>query len=40
MIARIADILTASRATLAADAFGVAAIAAMTLALLHLPALV
>ncbi len=40
MIARIADIFAESRTTLVADALGAAAIAAMTLGLLHLPALV
>jgi hypothetical protein len=37
---RIAEIILASRATLVADMAGVAAIAAMTLGLLHLPGLV
>jgi hypothetical protein len=39
-MARIAHIILASRSTLLADAVGVAAIAAMTLGLLHLPGLV
>ena len=36
----IAHILHASRSTLVADTLGIAAIAAMTVAVLHLPALV
>jgi hypothetical protein len=36
----IAKILTAARSTLLVDALGVAAIGALTLGLLHLPALV
>jgi hypothetical protein len=40
MFTRIADIVLASRETLVSDAIGVAAIAAMTLGLLHLPGLV
>jgi hypothetical protein len=36
----LAHILSASRSTLLADALGMAAIGAMTLGLLHLPALV
>lgn len=36
----IANILCASRSTLLVDALGVAAIAAVTFGLLHLPALV
>lgn len=40
MFAHIAEIVSGSRTTLIADALGVAAIAAMTLGLLHLPALV
>lgn len=36
----LAQILSASRSTLIADALGMAAIGAMTLGLLHLPALV
>jgi hypothetical protein len=39
MFHRIADIVHASRTTLVADALGVAAIAVMTLGLLHLPGL-
>lgn len=37
---QIAAILAASRATLLADALGIAAIGVITLGLLHLPALV
>ena len=40
MLTHIAQIVLASRATLASDALGVVAIAAMTLGLLHLPGLV
>jgi|OM-RGC.v1.039261034 hypothetical protein len=39
MFAHIADIVLASRSTLVSDALGVAAIAVMTLGLLHLPGL-
>lgn len=39
-ITHIADILLAARATLVADVLGIAAIAAMTVGLLHLPGLV
>ncbi|MDG4650341.1 hypothetical protein P6F26_17995 [Roseibacterium sp. SDUM158017] len=38
MFTQIADILSASRATLVSDVLGMAAIAAMTFGLLHLPA--
>jgi hypothetical protein len=40
MFAHIADIVSEARATLVTDALGIFAIAAMTLGLLHLPALV
>ncbi len=39
MFTQIADVVLASRKTLVSDALGVAAIAVMTLGLLHLPGL-
>lgn len=39
MLTHITDIVVASRATLVSDALGIAAIAVMTLGLLHLPGL-
>jgi hypothetical protein len=39
MFTHIAHVILASRETLASDALGVVAIAAMTLGLLHLPGL-
>ncbi|MGP1355184.1 hypothetical protein [Roseicyclus sp.] len=40
MFVQIASIVANARATLVTDALGIAAIAALTLGLLHLPALV
>jgi hypothetical protein len=40
MVTQIAEILSSSRATLIADAAGVASIAVLTLGLLYLPAFV